>query len=188
MAIGRDQIKKIKGALLIIGILVLGSVVGLFALHQQNTPSGQPVISSVKENVSIALESVRHTAIKEGVKDWSIVAGSADYRLDEKKADFRKLQVTFYDKDGSNVHLSADSGTWEIDSNDLVVAGNVMIKDKEYEFRTEALTYVCAKRMFETRSPVSIHGFSLDLKADGMNYYLDTGQVYLNRDTAGAIE
>ncbi len=176
MTLSREHIRRIKGALLLAGILILGSVLVLFLVHQEETLPNRSDISPEERSATVSLKGIIHADIQDGVQDWLLKAESAELHTDEKKAFLSSIQATFFDRNGEPVVLSAESGTWNTDSNDLEVSGNVMLKNKQYEMRTERLTYAYDKRMFETQSPVAIHGF-MNQTASGMTYFLDSGQI-----------
>lgn len=182
MAAGRSHVRQTKGALLIIGILILSVVLGLFAARRQKDLPAPADMTEEEKNATITLEGIHHTDIREGKKDWLLEARSAVYQMEEKRASLSTLRATFYTRDGVPVSLSAASGTWKMDSNDLEVHGNVVLKNEQYEMQTEALTYMHAKRMFLTRSPVTIHGATFDQKANGMTYLLDSGLINFEGD------
>ena len=188
MADSRSRVRQVKGALLLIGILVLGSVVALLVKHQQTAPSGQSGSAAViKQKAAISLEGVHHTSIKDGVKDWSLDAESADYMLEDNEAVFRTIHVTFFNKEGDDVFLSAASGTWNTKSNDLEVTGHVMIKDKQYVLQTEKLKYIHERRILTTLTPVTVTGEVLKTTADKMVYNLDKNLIYLDGNVVGMI-
>ena len=189
MAESRSYIRQIKGALLLIGILVLGSVIALFVMHQKKASSGQSGgVAVIKNKATISLEGVHHTAIKEGVKDWSLDAESADYRLEDSLAVFRTLHVTFYREGGDDVFLSAPLGTWHTDSNDLDVTGHVMIKNRQYELQTEKLIYIHKNRMCVTRAPATVTSEAFKITADNMRYDLGRNLIHLNGNVIGIID
>ena len=188
MGESRSRFRQLKGALLFIGILVLGSVVVLFVMHRQKAPSGQSGgVAVVKQKATISLEGVHHTAIKDGVKDWSLEAESADYRLEDSEAVFRTLHVTFF-REGDGVFLSAASGTWHKNSNDLDVTGHVMLKSRQYVLQTEKLTYIHEKRMCVTEAPVTVSSEVFKITADNMKYDLGRGLIYLDGNVVGIID
>ena len=188
MAERRSHVRQIKGALLLIGILVFGSVVALFVIHQHKRQSGQSGDASIIQNkAAISLKGVRHTAIKGGVKEWSLQAESADYRLEDSEAVFKTLHVTFFRDKNDDVILSAPLGTWHTDSNDLDVSGHVMIKNKQYELQTEKLTYIHERRMCVTNSPVTIISKTFKITADNMRYDLAKNIFRLNGNVVGII-
>ena len=173
MAERGNRVRQLKGALLLIGILVFGSVVVFFLMHQKKTRSGQSGDAAIiNQKAMITLEGIHHTAIKGGVKEWSLDADSADYYLEDNKAFFRTMRVTFFREGGDPVFLSAPLGTWHTVSNDLDVSGHVMIKNRQYELRTEKLAYIHEKRMCVTDAPVIITSEAIKITADNMTYDL----------------
>lgn len=187
MAAGRDRIRLLKGALLVVGILILGGVIWMFSLHRQQAVPDQSDIPAEKRNATISLGGIHHTAIRELVKDLELNAESADYRLEENRAYLSMLQATFIDNKGDSVFLSAKSGTWETDSNDLEVSGDVVLKSSQFEMRTDRLLYDKTEQIFVTDSRVVFHGFSMTQAADGMTYSLNTGKWILEGNTEGEI-
>lgn len=189
MAQSKSRVRKIKGALLLIGILVLGSVVGLFITHQRKASIDQSgSVAAIKQKAAISLGGVRHWAVKGGVKEWSLEAESADYGLEDNEVVFKKLKATFFREEKDPVFLSAPSGTWHTDSNDLDVYGHVMIKNKEHELRTEKLTYIHKSRTCVTRSPVTITGEALHITADNMRYDLGRNFIHLSGNVIIVID
>jgi LPS export ABC transporter protein LptC len=184
----KNHVRHLKGTLLLIGILGLGSVVALFVMHQHKAPSGQSGGAGViEQKATISLDGVHHTAIKNGAKDWSLEAESADYRLEDSEAVFKTLHVTFYSKEGDGVFLSADSGIWHTESNDLDVIGHVMIKNRQYAVQAEKLRYIHERRILTSLTPVNITGEALKISADKMEYNLDGNLIHLNGNVIGMI-
>lgn len=188
MAERKNHVRQLKGALLLIGILVLGSVVALFVRHQQKAPSGQHGGGEViNKKSTISLEGIHHTAIKGGVKDWSLDAESANYLLEDSEAVFSTLHVTFFREKKDTVLMSADSGTWHTESNDLDVTGHIMLKNKQHVLQTEKLRYIHKKRTLTTLTPATITGEVLKTTADKMIYNLDKNLICLDGNITGMI-
>lgn len=187
MAAVADRTRMLKGGLLLIGILILGGIVSMFYIHRQQVTPDRSEISAEKKNATIAMEGIRHTEIRNGVKDWELEAESGDYNLDEKKAYLSMLQATYIDENGENVFLSAESGTWDENSNDLEVSGNVVLKNSQCVVQTERMIFNDDEQIFDTESHVSICCFSLCQEADGMTFSLDTGDTTLDRNVKGHL-
>ena len=83
--------------------------------------------------------------------------------------------------------MSADSGAWHTESNDLDVTGHIMIKNKKYVLQTEKLKYIHERRILTTLTPVTITGEVLKTTADKMIYNLDKGLIYLDGNVTGMI-
>ena len=180
MASGRDYLMRTKGLLLTVGILVFAGVFFLIAVRDQQSVPNQTGAADENKNATFFIGGIHYTDIQEGVKSLELIAETADLYMDENRANLSKMQAAFTEKTGDNVFLFAESGAWEMDSNDLEVSGNVMLKTNEYEMETEMLTYTDSKRLFATQSPVSIQGGVLGLVAEGMSYSLDSKHIHLN--------
>lgn len=187
MATRPDRTRHLKGILLVFGILALGGIIVMFYLHKQETFHDRQDAPAPESDATISLGGIHHTDIQKGVKDWMLDAESAEYRLDEDRANLKMLTASFFDSDGETVLLSADSGVWNTDSNDLEVSGNVVLKNSQYVMRTDRLIYTDSERLFSTLSPVEIRSFSLTQAADSMTYSLDTKRIILGPNVEGEI-
>lgn len=185
MADGQERIKRLRGAFLILGILGLGGIIFMFSFRRQQSVSDQSVASVTRNDATLALQGIRHTDIRKGVNDWVLDAESADYRLEENITYLSELKAKFFDNNGENVFLSAESGIWKTDSNDLEVSGDVVLKNSQYEMYTERLNYNESERIFVTHSPVTIHGVLWEQTARGMTYSLDSEQIFLDGNVEG---
>lgn len=182
MAAGGDRTRFLKGGLLVIGILILGGVMLMFSHNKQQATPGQSGIVDKKRNATIGMEGGHHTDIRNGVKEWELDYEYADYWLEENRAYLSMLQATFFKDDGEQVFLSAESGTWMTDSNDLEVNGNVVLKNSQCEMQTDRLIFNEKKQIFVTESPVTltIPAFSLHREYNSMTYSLDTEIITLD--------
>lgn len=188
MVESKSHARRIKGALLFIGILVLGSIVALFVMHQQKVSSVQPGGAEImNKKATISLEGIHHTAINGGIKDWSLDAEYADYRIEDRETIFRTIQVTFHNKMGGPALLTAPLAIWHRDSNDLDVTGHVMLKNEQYELQTEKLTYIHENRMYVTNTPVTVISEAFKITADNMRYDMDRNIIHLNGNVMGVI-
>jgi LPS export ABC transporter protein LptC len=185
MVPGRDHITKIRGLLLTIGILILVGVISMFAFREQQAVSNQTGTAAANRNATLFITGIHYTDIKEGEKNLELIAESADLHMDEDSANLSNMEAVFFEKNGDKVFLSAESGALDMDSIDLEVNGNVMLKTNQYEMKTETLTYNDSKRLFATQSPSTIKGvLGEELYAERMTYYRDTKRLYLNGNEA----
>lgn len=184
MAAGRDRTRLLKGFLLVICILILGGISVMFSAHRQQTSTDQLDITAEKKNATIAMEGIHHTEISNGAKDWELEAESADYHWEEKITYLSMLQAIFFDENGENDFLSAESGALDEDSNDLEVSGNVVLKNSQCVIQTERMKFNKEEQEFVTESHVSICYLSLSLclEADGMTYPRATEKIKPHRN------
>lgn len=187
MAAAGDRTRVLKGGLLVIGILILGGIIVMFSRNRQQAPSDQSGISTENRNETIALEGIHHTDIRNGMKYLELDAESGDWQLEENSAYLTMLDATFFEDDGERVFLSAESGTWMRDSNDLEVSGNVVLKNSQCEMQTDDLIFNENEQIFVTESHVEMCCLSLCQEADGMTFSRDTGKFELHRNIRGKI-
>ena len=172
--------------------IVIGGLAAFFAIayffpSQQSNPLRQAAIEPIDNEATISFTGVRHNAYQKGVKEWFLEADRVDYINDNKRAIFNLLKITFFQKKGAPVTVTADRGIWQANSNDLEVAGHVVITNEPYEMVTDRLTYLHRARKFVSDTPVSMTGISLDLSAQTMVYDLNNDQIYLFNDVEGTL-
>ena len=91
----------------------------------------------------------------------------------------KDLKVVFFLKDNSEINLKADQGVLKIDSNDIEVSGNVVLKNQEYNLVTEKLAYAHDQRLLHSNTPATIFSRSTQLTADSMALDLNAKKLTL---------
>jgi len=179
--------KKLKLALLS-GILVaLGVILAVFITHRYITEKEEDVVSDIRNKTNISIGKAHQTAIRNGIKEWNLDATSVNYMVEKNQAIFRDLSVTFYLKDKSEVYLTANKGILKIDSNDMEIIGNVVIKSSTYRLKTENLFYRHNKRIIFSKVPVKVTGAAFDLAADSMSLNLNTNKIMFEGKVQGTL-
>lgn len=179
--------KKLKLALLS-GILVaLGVILAVFISHRHITEKEEDVVSDIRNKTNISIGKAHQTAIRNGIKEWNLDATSVNYMVEKNQAIFRDLSVTFYLKDKSEVYLTANKGILKIDSNDMEIIGNVVIKSSTYRLKTENLFYRHNKRIIFSKVPVKVTGAAFDLAADSMSLNLNTNKIMFEGKVQGTL-
>jgi LPS export ABC transporter protein LptC len=180
MSIGMDHILRYKSLLLVTGILVLALVSLKVWVRDQHSAPDHPVSAAPDNNATLLISGIHYSDIKEGDIQLELTAETADFHMDDDRANLLNMQATFHEENGDKTFLFADSGTWDMELNDLEVSGNVVLKTNQYEMKTEILNYTDSKGLFSTQSAVAVHGVSLDMTAEGMKYFLDSKRIHLN--------
>jgi len=180
---------RIKLNILLISIILLafGVILTVFLNYRNgleiNDVSG--TIGSNKANISIG--KAHQTATRNGIKEWSLDAASADYMTDKKQAVFKDLSVTFFLKDNTKVYITADRGLLKTDSNDMEISKNVVVKYTQFKLRCENLYYEHKKQIIFSNVPVNITGDSFQLVADAMSLNLNTNKTLLEGKVKGTF-
>ena len=177
--------KKIVLLSLLLAIVVLsGFLVRGYLAYREIRQNPAKLIEAIPEGTNIVLGEVRHTAVREGRKEWVLEAASANYSETSRDAVFNDVRVTFFLDNGDVVNLKGQTGTINTSSNDMQVSGNVRVEMDEYTLETEIIEYHHQTRHMDSRAPVHIVGRDFELRADAM-------QVDLASETAlfsGAVE
>jgi lipopolysaccharide export system protein LptC len=177
--------KKILFAALVIGsALLTGLVVRGYFKYREIKKNPAKIIEAIPQGTNIVLGEVRHTAVRDGRKEWILEASSAHYSENTREAVFNDVKVTFFIENGEAVNLEGEKGTIDTASNDMQVTGHVRVAKGDYTLLTENIEYDHKTRHITSLSPVRIVSRSLELRADSM-------QVDLAQETAvftGAVE
>jgi LPS export ABC transporter protein LptC len=183
----RIRIKKLSIFLLIVILVVIGTVVAIFIGYRRVSSAPEMLLSSIKEGADLSLGKIRQTATRDGRKEWSLEAGSADYVEDEKKAVLKKVFITYYLKDNREVYLEADQGILNTATNDIEFSGNVVIRNAVYRLKTEHLNYDHEQQLIFINDPVHIWGADAEVFANSLKYDLKSNQVFLNGNVSTKI-
>jgi LPS export ABC transporter protein LptC len=176
----KKKSKKLKLFLLSIIAITLCLITVAFISYRRILNKIENPILSFQNQASLSIKRVHQTSTRNGIKEWSLDASSAQHMHSEKKAIFKDLSVTFFLKDESEVYLTADHGILKTDSNDIVTNGN-------YKLKTENLYYEHKNRKIYTKVPVQITGNSFHFIADSMTFDLMTKQTLLEGKVEGTF-
>ncbi len=133
--------RKLSIFLLIVILLAIGMIVSVFIGYRQVSNAPELLLTSIKEGANLSLGKIRQTATRDGKKEWSLEADSANYMEAENKVDLKNLSVIYFLEDNREVYLEADQGILQTDTNDIEFSGNVVIRNEDVsdEDRTSEL-------------------------------------------------
>ncbi len=173
----------LAGVVLLTGLLVRG-----YLKYREFRENPAKIIEAIPEGTNIVLGEVRHTAVREGRKEWVLEASSAQYSESSKEAVFNDVKVTFFLENGDRIHLEGQKGTINTASNDMQVAGNVRIDKDDQTLLTEKIDYNHETRYITSPSEVLITGRNFDLRADTMRVDLATETAFFTGAVEGKID
>lgn len=170
---------KIKIILLAIIVIALGSVIAIYIKFRSATNIVEQVAKSDEPEATLSVDKIQQTATRDGKKEWFLEASSG-YLIDKTRQLLLKdVKVTFFLEDNSEIHLSADQGILQTNSNDMEVSGNVVLKNNRYRLLTDTLSYEHKRRVVFSKTPVKIFGTSSQLAADSLKYDLNAQKITL---------
>jgi lipopolysaccharide export system protein LptC len=180
--------KKILLFALLLGIMIL---VGLLAQgyfkYREFSENPAKLIEAIPEGTNIVLGEVRHTAVREGKKEWMLEASSAHYSENTREAVFNDVKVIFFMDNGDEVHLEGQKGAINTASNDMQVSGNVRIQKDDNALLTEMIEYDHKTRQITSQAPIRIVGRDFDLRADAMQVDLASEKALFTGAVEGQI-
>jgi LPS export ABC transporter protein LptC len=179
--------KKLKLILLSAIVSALGITLAVFITHRNSLDKKGHVVSDIRSKANISIGKAHQTAIKNGIKEWNLEAASVNYMVEKNQAIFQDLFITFYLKDKSQVYLTANKGILNIDSNDMEIFGNVVIKNATYRLKTENLFYRHNRRIIFSKVPVTVTGDALEIAADSMSLNLNTNKTMFEGKVQGTL-
>ncbi|MBW2246616.1 MAG: LPS export ABC transporter periplasmic protein LptC [Deltaproteobacteria bacterium] len=179
--------KKLKLILLSAIVSALGITLAVFITHRNSLDKKGHVVSNIRNKANISIGKAHQTAIKNGMKEWDLEASSVNYMDDNNQAIFQDLFITFYLKDKSEVYLTANKGILNIDSNDMEIFGNVVVKSATYRLNTENLFYRHNRRIIFSKVPVTVIGDAFELAADSMSLNLNTNKTMFEGKVQGTL-
>ena len=169
----KKKTAKIWGALLAAAAVVCGITL-LGPADEKSPPPDQPQPQAATDDATIVIDSFHQTSTRDGSREWSLDAQSAVLDSAGKEAEFEKLAITFYLEGGDEVYLTADRGTLQMESKDMVVSGNVVVTNDDFILKTNRLFYNNQEQLFSSKDPVRIDSGESRLDADTLVYNLAT--------------
>lgn len=171
------------------GLIVLIFLFVLFVfLNYRFFPDDQDASISMKDKASLSLDQVDHTATKDGLRQWSLKAMTANFYKDRNEAVFKTLTLVFYPEGkGTPATLTADQGELNTETNDISTSGNVIVVNGPYTLETETLHYNNKSRILTAPVPVTIKNALSQISADRMTMDLNTSTTFMEGHVKGVI-
>jgi LPS export ABC transporter protein LptC len=177
--------KKLKFILISFIFLTFGVILVVFLQYRHVLEKNDIAVSIGQSKANISIGMAHQTATRDGRKEWSLDAASADYIDKKNQAIFKDLSVTFFLKDDTKVYVTANQGILKTDSNDMEIFGNVVIINKNYKLRCDNLYYNHDDRIIFSKAPVNITGDSFELVANSMSLNLNNHRALLEGKVKG---
>ena len=185
---GIINLYKHKLFLLITLFLVFGVVITVFIGYRTVSKPQELILSSlIQDDATIAIDRVYQTSTKNGIKEWSLDAVSAQFIEKDRQAVFDELSVVFYMENDTSVKLSANQGYLNTDTKDIRVDGDVIADDGEFKILTETLNYEHEGRVLVTTKPVQVLGSTFRVNADSASYDLTSQRTTFDGKVEGTI-
>lgn len=175
---------KLKIFLYLLGAVALCAVLAVFIAYRMLSDRPEALLPLIDNAANLSIGSVHQTSSRDGIAQWSLDASSAHFFEERKETVFETPKVIFYTKDNDKIHMSAAEGILDMDTRDIFARHDVVVRYSGYIMKTPSLHYNNKMRIMFSNTPVRISGKSIQLTADSMVMYLDTGKI----DFTGQVE
>ena len=180
--------KRTLISILVIGIvLMFGLLVTVFIKYRELSDNPAKLVEAIPEGTDIAIGEIRHTSVKDGRKEWSLEAASANYSNDTKEALFNDVQVIFFLENDREVMVKGRQGRLQTDTNDITVSGDVTVEEANYKLAAQEIRYDHGHRQIDIPVPVAITGRGIELHADRMSVDLSSETALLKGAVNGVF-
>lgn len=178
--------KKLLKTILVIGIaLILGLLITVFLKYREYSENPTKLVEAIPEGTDIAIDEIRHTAVKDGRKEWSLKAASARYSDNAKEARFEDVEVIFFMENNRQIMVKGRQGRLETQTNNIDISGDVTVRDADYRLETQTLLYDHGQRKIHVPVPVKISGQAFELQAEKMTVDLATEAAVMEGSVKG---
>jgi LPS export ABC transporter protein LptC len=156
--------------LLALVILVLAGALTITVVRNFQGALPEEDLEALPRHIDLSLKEIRYTETSDGLRRWTLVADSAAHSVSEGVSRIENIQMSFYDAQGAeDVTLVARSGSFKVDSREVEVHGDVVVKSSQgFALYTEQLTYRETDRMIRTDAPVRMVSDRMALTGNGM--------------------
>jgi LPS export ABC transporter protein LptC len=179
--------KKLKLILLFVIFVGLGVTLAVYFSHRRMSGKDKNIASHIRTRANISIGKAHQTATRNGIKEWNLDAASVNYMAENNQAIFQDLSITFYLKNKTQVYLTANKGILKIDTNDMEILGNVVVRNSTYRLKTENLIYRHSQRIISSKAPVQVSGSAFNLVADSMSLNLNTNKAIFQGRVQGTL-
>ena len=160
----------------LIGVMVGGIGFGLVGYHRLREEP-RVLLSVLPKNRDVRLNHIHHVATRDGIKEWTLDAQSAQYQKADNKTFFKEIFATFFLKYDKTIHVNGRDGVLLTDTKDIEVWGDVVVRSGPYELNTDKLRYEHKTQTISTDTPIVIKGDRMEITGDSMIFNLQTEQV-----------
>lgn len=175
--------------------LVLGALLLVVIVSVQvylNLPRTVKEISEeapLSEGTDLELTDVSFTETEDGAPVWSLESSRANYSKSGRAAVFEEIEVVFWGEDKQErARLTADSGTANLETREILAHGNVhMLTAEGAKFRTDELRYQHIGKVLQTDNVVDFDYLGAKMQGKGMIYSLKSQKLEILSSVTGSI-
>ena len=182
--------KRLKLFLIIAIIVSVGSTLILLVdFRFASNEKKEYILPAIKNGANLSIKNFHYIANREGKKSWVIDAREARQVGMDKASVFELdgLSATCLVEEGGQFFLTAQKGVLTLDSNNIDVSGNVVVKNESFGMKTEKLHYDHGRNIIQSQDTVTLSGDFFNLTADSITIDLNANQSRLEGNIEGTF-
>ncbi len=156
-----ERLRRLPRAWMVLGLLLVSSLFLFFVFSGDHEYKRD---FSIRRTNSY-IEGLKIVSKKDGSDLWVMTARKADFTKDETLA---TMDSVFMDIKKEGVLVNADRGTYHMDSKDLRLEDNVMIRTKDAVIRAASLTWNPSGGMLTTDSKIRMESNKCNVEGEGL--------------------
>lgn len=176
--------KLILPLLLLLGFIIAGLGAYYYINYLLTTPITLEEIE-VDDTAALKLNVIEQISKKNGITEWKLKASSATLLKDRNKAVLKDVNIIFYTKQNTQVHLTASSGELDTKTHDMTFSKNVIIRYQRYTLRSETLHYAKKPHIIRSDSRITVNDEDSVIKSDSMEILLGQDLIILKGHVEG---
>jgi LPS export ABC transporter protein LptC len=177
---------KMHKGLIAVAVAAFAALV-VWAVATVPEPPAKPE-APVEENKVMRYDGNEISEEKNGRKIWDLTAEHIDVNIETRDAVLENLQGHFYAEDGRVVEVKASKGTYAEGTKDIVLSGNVEIKNSDgAQLNSDELRWDAQKEILAAignakavKEDMLATGDRIE-SSDGFNKIKISGKAYLRR-------
>lgn len=178
---------RAKRILLVFTALSIAVTALVFAWNRFSQTDADNTFSTENDRPSLSLDKIHQTSVKNGVKQWTLDAATANYFKDQNKVELLELSVVFHMQSSEDATLVARKGQLDTTTKDITATEDVVVRHQGSSITTDKLHYNHEMRIINSDVPVRITARGIEMTADTLTYYLDDNKAGLSGNVKGVI-
>lgn len=181
---GAGKKKLIWPLVLLLGLILAGLGAYYYVNHLLTTPITVENIE-VDDKAALKLNVFEQISKKNGITEWKLKASSATLLKDRNQAVLNDVDIVFFTKENTQVHLTADLGELNTQTHDMNFSSHVIVRYQHYTLASETLHYDKKAHIIRSDSRVTVDDEDSVIKADNMQILLNQDLIILKGHVEG---
>jgi lipopolysaccharide export system protein LptC len=140
---------------------------------------------NVDSDAALKLNLLEQVSKTNGITEWKLKASSATLLKEKNQAILKDVDVIFYTRQKTKIHLTSDEGILDTQTHDMHFLKNVIVRHETYTLRTDQLHYEKKPHIIRSDVHVTLEDRNSIIEADSMVTQLNQYTTILNGHVKG---